>query len=63
MKKNDCEHTWDMDFQTCTFGCNRKVDTDTGICPECRDHSNNVVECTKCGALGDVDPFTGKVVI
>jgi predicted amidophosphoribosyltransferase len=56
------EHDWDMDFKTCVFGCNRMVDEDTGICPECHDHSNNVVECKLCGILGDVDHFDGNKV-
>jgi len=55
-----CEHDWDMDNPSCVFGCNRVVD-DYGICPECKDHSNNVVTCMKCGEEGDVDTFDGKV--
>jgi hypothetical protein len=56
-----CNHEWDMSTASCTFGCNRTVDTDTGMCPECKDHSNNVVGCLHCDVLGDVDHVTGKI--
>ena len=61
---NHCKehgHEWDMENKSCTFGCNAVVDADTGMCPNCRDHSNNVVECEYCGVVGTVDGHTGIV--
>lgn len=37
------------DEGSCVFGCGRRVDPDTGICPACRDHSANRIECETCG--------------
>jgi len=39
------------DEGSCTFGCGVKVDTDYGICPRCKDHSENVYECEDCGRI------------
>jgi hypothetical protein len=50
-----------MDSASCTYGCGTKLEPeDGGYCPSCKEHSNNQVECTKCGALADVG-FDGKV--
>jgi len=38
------------DLGTCIFGCGSIVDSDTGICHECGDHSANVACCEECGA-------------
>lgn len=35
---------------TCLFGCGSVVDSDTGICHACGDHSANRAECEVCGA-------------
>jgi predicted amidophosphoribosyltransferase len=56
-----CEHVWDVANKSCLFGCNRVVDEDTGICPECHEHSNNIVECEVCGAIGNVDNYSGVI--
>jgi predicted amidophosphoribosyltransferase len=41
------------DNASCCFGCNHKVDKDYRVCPECKDHSHNVVECEECHAEYD----------
>jgi hypothetical protein len=38
-----------MEGAGCVFGCPRPVDSDTGVCPSCREHSANAVECEDCG--------------
>lgn len=43
---------------SCVFGCNHKVDKDYGMCPECRDHSHNQIECDECGV--EYDDSYGK---
>lgn len=61
MKENTCKTCQNPDGSpntdllsdegSCVFGCNRHVDTDTGFCPECKDHSTNVYECEDCGKV------------
>ena len=60
-EKTMCVHEWDMDNQSCVFGCGRYIDPDYGICPSCKDHATNQVQCEKCQAFGDVDPSSGEV--
>lgn len=58
---NKCSHEWDTDNASCVFGCGRYIDPDTGYCPTCGDHSNNQVECLHCGAIANVDSYTGEI--
>lgn len=30
---------------SCVFGCGQRIDDDTKVCPTCRDHSANAMEC------------------
>lgn len=39
------------DGVSCTFGCGFVVDSDTGFCPRCKDHSANSFVCDDCGAV------------
>lgn len=49
MPKPCCAAAIEADEGTCVFGCGSRVDTDTGVCLICRDHSANAIEC-ECGA-------------
>jgi hypothetical protein len=40
---------WFWENSGCLFGCGPHVDTDTGFCPSCKDHSANTAECETCG--------------
>lgn len=44
----DCCRTATEQGGTCVFGCGSIVDSDTGMCPSCREHSADRVECD-CG--------------
>lgn len=61
MKNKNCEHDFDMDHLSCTFGCGRLID-ESMYCVECEDHSVNQAECTKCGETVDVDPVSGEII-
>lgn len=41
----------------CLFGCGTNVDTDTGVCAHCRDHSANRAVCDDCG--GEYEQWGG----
>lgn len=47
--KDCCRHLLENEQGSCLFGCNSVVDTDTGLCPSCQDHSANRIECERCG--------------
>lgn len=44
----------------CVFGCGAHVDTDTGMCPTCKDHSHNVYFCEYCGDTSTSDDRCDK---
>jgi len=48
-RKRCCIETLKTEQGTCLFGCNVPVDSDTGFCPRCHDHSANRIECETCG--------------
>ena len=43
-----CADSLERNGASCVFGCNHVIG-DSGICPNCRDHSANSFECDTCG--------------
>lgn len=54
----DGDSEWATLKGSCTFGCGYTVDTDTGMCPHCKEHSANRAECNTCGTA--LESWSGK---
>lgn len=44
---------WADENGSCIFGCGTRINHDegAGLCPRCKDHSANEVECESCGTV------------